>query len=250
MAPKYALPVKPLVVRLSDCRRPRGGAHLSCPPRSRRRPLRLTLSGRGRRRAAPLSAAHRGGNTDRRQGDRALRRPRRRSRPELPTAAAGSPSRSRSPSRPVPSVLTRAPRAAVYLPAKSKVREVAPAVGINLKAKTYLHARQGGRGVPRTTVGFAGQCRLQRRRGCRESTSSRASASSTGPWEWPRGARGAFSYSFKPGGRGVRIAPVSRAAAGRCASSSSGRTPAAAHEVPPCARAPVAAGDSSATSRR
>ena len=97
------------------------------------------------------------------------------------------------------------PDAAVYLPAKSKVRDVAPAVGINLKAKTYLHARHRVVGVPHTTVRVRGTVAVYSAGGGVVidvfKGSKRVKHRSVGVAR--AGAKGAFSFSFKPGGRGV-----------------------------------------------
>jgi hypothetical protein len=97
------------------------------------------------------------------------------------------------------------PDAAAYAPAKSKTLEVAPTVGVNLRAATYLRARQRAVGVPHTTVRIRGTTAsyspgggvlIDVFKGTKRVKHRAVGVSRAG-------GRGVFSFSFKPGGRGV-----------------------------------------------
>ena len=97
------------------------------------------------------------------------------------------------------------PDAAAYSPSKSNTKEVAPAVGITLRAATFLKARQRAVGVPRTAVKIKGTI----------ATFSPGAGITIDVFKGTKrvkhravgvaraGAKGAFTYSFKPGSRGV-----------------------------------------------
>jgi len=97
------------------------------------------------------------------------------------------------------------PDAAVYAAAKSNTLTVSPTVGVGISAHTYLHAGRRSVGVPHVPVRIRGTTvtysagagvTVDVFKGTKR-VKHRAVAVSKA------GARGAFSFSFKPGGRGV-----------------------------------------------
>jgi hypothetical protein len=95
--------------------------------------------------------------------------------------------------------------AAAYLPAKSKTLRVSPTVGIGLAAETYLHAGRKSVAVPHTPVRVRGTvARYSPGAGVTIDVfkgSKRVKHRAVGVAR--AGSKGAFSFSFKPGGRGV-----------------------------------------------
>jgi hypothetical protein len=95
--------------------------------------------------------------------------------------------------------------AAAYLAAKSKTLGVVPTAGINFAAGTYLHAGRRSVGIPHTTVRIGGTvARYSPGAGITIDVfkdSKRVKHRAVGIRR--AGSRGAFSFSFKPGGRGV-----------------------------------------------
>jgi hypothetical protein len=97
------------------------------------------------------------------------------------------------------------PDAATYLAAKSNTKQVAPAVGITLRAATFLKARHRAVGVPRTAVKIKGTvATFSPGAGITIDVfkgSKRVKHRAVGVAQ--AGARGKFTFSFKPGSRGV-----------------------------------------------
>jgi hypothetical protein len=97
------------------------------------------------------------------------------------------------------------PDAAAYAPAKSKTLEVRPTSGIGLSARTYLRARHRSVGIPHTSVKVRGTVATYSPGGGvvidvfkgTNRVKHRAVGISRA------GSRGVFSFSFKPGARGV-----------------------------------------------
>jgi hypothetical protein len=109
------------------------------------------------------------------------------------------------------------PDAAAYAPAKSKALQVAPTVGVNLSVLTYLRAGQRSVGIPGVPVRVRGTTATYSPgggvvvdvfKGTRRVKHQAVGVSRAG-------ARGVFSFTFKPGGRGVYRVRASEPAGSR-----------------------------------
>jgi hypothetical protein len=97
------------------------------------------------------------------------------------------------------------PDAAAYAPAKSKTLRVTPTVGVNLSVRTYLRAGQRSVGIPHAPVRIRGTTATYSPGGGvvldvfkgTQRVNHRAVGVSRA------GAKGVFSFTFTPGGRGV-----------------------------------------------
>ena len=103
------------------------------------------------------------------------------------------------------------PDVPLYAPAKSKTLTVSPSVGVGIAAETYLHAGRRSVGVPHVRVRIRGVTATYSAgagvvvdvfKGSKRLKHRAVGVSKAG-------ARGAFSFSFKPGRRGVYRVRVS-----------------------------------------